>query len=327
MPADPRVDAAVGTCRHQWSRMGLSDARISDMTRELGAHLCDALADGRTIDSVTGADLAAFAQEWARENAPVGLQRWWVERRKRVPVYVLVVVVHQCSMWATIPGRDDVGAPTQVIVAISTLVLVMEVRGLLLVWRARAAGAVALVVAGWLGLFHTQPPFATLGIVAIGCVEIWRSLVEQSDNERDEPRCGREVRWWHLDDSRSLLGRLWFARGAWESCMGNRYLWSPSVRSEGVRVAHAVLARPRRAALADNIVDWGMWLAVVIPFHVGLASLTPGGLLVLLAVFLASILVFQVPTTRVLVRRARRVIEWHDPDFAATRPWQAPGVA
>lgn len=326
MPADPRVHDAVATCRHQWSRMGLSGARIADMTSELGAHLCDALADGRTIDSVTGPDLAAFAQEWARENAPAGLQRWWVERRRRVPLYAAVVAFHQWSLWGGItPAPDGEGIPLSFALALFSLMLASEVLGLLLVWRYRPAGGMLLVFAAWLGLLVPEAGFQALAVGLLGGLEIWRSLVEQADAERDEPRPASAVRWWQFDDRRSRLGRWWFAAGAWESCARHGYVWSPSVRYEGVRVARSALAHPWRRSIRQGTVFivaflwFNAWMRVTDP-----PDWSPFFLLVP-AILFVELLALLPMTQRRLVRRARKIIEWHDPDLAAEHPWQPPG--
>lgn len=72
------ITAVAADCERYWRGAGLGRRVASDMRQELESHLTQALGDGRTIESVIGDDLAAFAKEWAAEQGPRpgGLPGW-----------------------------------------------------------------------------------------------------------------------------------------------------------------------------------------------------------------------------------------------------------
>lgn len=65
-------------CQRYWERTGISHNLALEMRHELGQHLEEADADGRSVESVTGSDVARFAEEWAEEHRsrPVSADRW-----------------------------------------------------------------------------------------------------------------------------------------------------------------------------------------------------------------------------------------------------------
>lgn len=52
-------------CRSYWLGSGVSPSATEEMAAELRAHLDDAVAAGKEIETVTGADVEEFAEEWA----------------------------------------------------------------------------------------------------------------------------------------------------------------------------------------------------------------------------------------------------------------------
>lgn len=62
---DLTSDQVVDRCRTYWLGSGVDNDMASDMAIELRSHLQEAMAAGKTIESVVGADLETFAEEWA----------------------------------------------------------------------------------------------------------------------------------------------------------------------------------------------------------------------------------------------------------------------
>ena len=62
---DLTSDQAVDRCRTYWLGSGVDSDTASDMAIELRSHLQDAIAEGKSIESVVGSDLKTFAEDWA----------------------------------------------------------------------------------------------------------------------------------------------------------------------------------------------------------------------------------------------------------------------
>jgi hypothetical protein len=66
-----RVRLVVEDCVEYWRRTGVPRSTVADMREELERHLRDAVAEGKTVASVIGPDILAFAEEWAGEYRPM----------------------------------------------------------------------------------------------------------------------------------------------------------------------------------------------------------------------------------------------------------------
>jgi len=64
------MERAVRECSRYWKRTDVPRDRIAEMRSELESHLREAVAEGRTVESVVGSDPSRFAEEWAREYRP-----------------------------------------------------------------------------------------------------------------------------------------------------------------------------------------------------------------------------------------------------------------
>ncbi|MCL1597736.1 MAG: hypothetical protein M3094_01020 [Actinomycetia bacterium] len=64
---DLTADQVIDRCRSYWLRSGVDAAGADDMTTELRSHLQEAVAAGKGLETVTGSDIEAFAEEWASE--------------------------------------------------------------------------------------------------------------------------------------------------------------------------------------------------------------------------------------------------------------------
>jgi DNA-binding ferritin-like protein (Dps family) len=61
------VKEVVESCQAYWVLSGLPRQRVNEMKLELEQHLREALADGKTVEVVVGADVNAFAAAWMKE--------------------------------------------------------------------------------------------------------------------------------------------------------------------------------------------------------------------------------------------------------------------
>ena len=62
---DLTSEQVVERCRTLWLGSGIDQGVVADMALELRSHLQEATAAGKSIASVTGSNLEAFAKEWA----------------------------------------------------------------------------------------------------------------------------------------------------------------------------------------------------------------------------------------------------------------------
>ena len=66
------IDNIVRDCRRYWLDTNVPRGVVDEMQIELEAHLREAQSEGRPPDSVVGPNVAAFAEEWARETRVAG---------------------------------------------------------------------------------------------------------------------------------------------------------------------------------------------------------------------------------------------------------------
>jgi membrane protein implicated in regulation of membrane protease activity len=64
---DLTAEQVADRCRSTWLASGISADSADEMTTELRSHLQEATAAGKSLDTVIGADIEAFAREWATE--------------------------------------------------------------------------------------------------------------------------------------------------------------------------------------------------------------------------------------------------------------------
>ncbi len=62
---DLTSEQVVDRCRAYWLGSGVDSDTASDMAIELRSHLQEAMAAGKTVESVVGGDLEPFAEDWA----------------------------------------------------------------------------------------------------------------------------------------------------------------------------------------------------------------------------------------------------------------------
>jgi membrane protein implicated in regulation of membrane protease activity len=59
------IESTVAECARYWRDTGVAADQVTEMSNELTDHLAEATSAGQTVDSVVGADLTSFAEEWA----------------------------------------------------------------------------------------------------------------------------------------------------------------------------------------------------------------------------------------------------------------------
>jgi len=70
---------SLADCERYWARTGIPGSAVVAMRAELESHLRQAAAEGKPPETVVGADLAAFAEAWAREEMSGGTLPTWAE--------------------------------------------------------------------------------------------------------------------------------------------------------------------------------------------------------------------------------------------------------
>ena len=61
----PDINTTLNACELVWKQQSIAASTIAEMRTELESHLREASAEGKTIDSVVGEDINAFARSWA----------------------------------------------------------------------------------------------------------------------------------------------------------------------------------------------------------------------------------------------------------------------
>ena len=96
------IDRTVADCEQFWLQTGVPRRMVAEMKAELSAHLHEAIAAGKGMETVIGTDLAEFAESWAIEHrgptsdkalesitAQAGVDRYsggvWLAGRRRCP--------------------------------------------------------------------------------------------------------------------------------------------------------------------------------------------------------------------------------------------------
>lgn len=64
------IGRTVSACARYWRRTRVPRTSVGEMRSELEQHLHEAIAEGKSVASVVGPDVTAFAEAWAREYRP-----------------------------------------------------------------------------------------------------------------------------------------------------------------------------------------------------------------------------------------------------------------
>ena len=78
------IDRTVADCEQFWLQTGVPRRMVAEMKAELSAHLHEAIAAGKGMETVIGTDLAEFAESWAIEHrGPTSDKAWKASQRKQ----------------------------------------------------------------------------------------------------------------------------------------------------------------------------------------------------------------------------------------------------
>ena len=96
------IGETLGACIFLWRMRDVPDARIEEMEEELGDHLREAVENGRSVESVVGEDLDAFAEEWAKEaRSERSILGWALEIGATLAIgVVLTAIVYHLFTWS-----------------------------------------------------------------------------------------------------------------------------------------------------------------------------------------------------------------------------------
>lgn len=78
------IDRTVADCEQFWFQTGVPRRMVAEMKAELSAHLHEAVAAGKGMETVLGTDLAEFAESWAVEHrGPAAPSAWGAAQRRQ----------------------------------------------------------------------------------------------------------------------------------------------------------------------------------------------------------------------------------------------------
>ncbi len=192
---DADIAGIVERCRRYWISTRVPEPAAADMAAELAVHLREAAAEGKTPDSVVGADELAFAEAWAREHrrpapprpvrTPAAVGPSWVGlAAAAVAVAVVVTAViagpKEDSMDVEVMQWIWVGA--MVVLAVGEMVTA----GFFLLPFAVGAGAAAIVAFAGIAV---PVQFLVMIAVSIVTLVLIQRYVRRED-ERKQPVVG-----------------------------------------------------------------------------------------------------------------------------------------
>lgn len=78
----PDIKTTLNACELVWRQQSIPSTTIDEMRAELEAHLREAQREGKTTESVVGADINAFARSWANVQPERGLPTTVIEAER-----------------------------------------------------------------------------------------------------------------------------------------------------------------------------------------------------------------------------------------------------
>jgi len=149
------VESVTRYCERYWRGTGVPRSAISDMRLELESHLREAVADGRSLESVVG-EPVAFAENWAREfRAPlVPVDRQGLVRPALAALGLAAGIVNGMQVFGLSTRAYSVRCCPRVVTETSAY------PELLLFWL--TLGVAALALAGAVSMVVGRPRLAAL---------------------------------------------------------------------------------------------------------------------------------------------------------------------
>jgi len=195
------VTATGSDCERYWRAAGISRREAAEMRRELESHLIDASRDGRTIESVVGDDVGAFAAEWAAAQRPAddGELPTWTEvfkaRRKRSGLATTAVVaagVAVIVIAALLAGDgSEAGMDNEmwrwIWVGAAGFLAVAEVITAGFFMLPFAVGATAAAALAWAGV---APVVQLVVFIILSLLSLWGMQRWVKKEDENQPRMG-----------------------------------------------------------------------------------------------------------------------------------------
>lgn len=173
------TDQVVDQCRAYWQGSGVTPEATNEMAVELRSHLRETTAAGRSLDTVTGPDVDAFAEEWAevfrgpKRPTPTTLPRE-SSTKSSIGLWAgLMAIVLLVVAVAVLAPRDEsvneAGWVSMWLIAAAVLAIgEMVTAGFFLL--PFAAGA---AVAGILALLSVNVPLQIITFVVVSMLSLW----------------------------------------------------------------------------------------------------------------------------------------------------------
>lgn len=200
------IARVVADCERYWTETGVPRRAVAEMRLELELHLAEAVADGRNVDTVLGADLPSFAESWASEYRTAQPPGRWDEivrgemktkrtRRRELAAYVIGAATLVVA--AAVAGRQG-GSDVEneiwrwlwtgfaVVMAIGE----MFTAGFFLLPFAIGAGAAAVLA--WIGVAVLAQWLVFFGVSLTSLAYLQRFIRHQ--DEAEQPAVGAN-RW------------------------------------------------------------------------------------------------------------------------------------
>lgn len=180
---DLTVDQVVERCRSYWLASGVSSDAAEEMASELRAHLEEAAAAGKGIETVTGPDIDEFAEEWAlasrgpKPAASAPAEPSMPRTDSRFPGWAMwagaLVVAALVALVAVFAPKDE--SSDQAL----WIGVWFVAAGLLAVGEMLTAGffllpfAIGAAAAGILALADVAVPFQIVSFVVVSVASLW----------------------------------------------------------------------------------------------------------------------------------------------------------
>jgi len=173
------TDQVVDRCRTYWRGSGVSIETTNEMAVELRSHLREAVSAGKALDTVTGPDINAFAEEWAAANrGPKPPNRTQLQPRDANPptwglwlglAAIVLLVIAVAVFGPRDESVNEAGWVAMWLIAAGVLAIgEMVTAGFFLL--PFAAGA---AVAGVLALLSVSVPVQIITFVVVSVLALW----------------------------------------------------------------------------------------------------------------------------------------------------------
>lgn len=187
------VESVVAECERYWRSTGVPAERVDEMKAELMSHLREAQTQGKSVTSVVGPDISAFAEEWAVEYRPVVTTRTSTPtsfRDSRIWMWgsIAVIAVIFTAVAILVPKEDTVESEAwQWIWVIAAVVLAIGellTAGFFLLPFAVGAGAAAV-----LAFVGASPVWQLLAftVVSIVFLALLQRFAKREQDEELQP--------------------------------------------------------------------------------------------------------------------------------------------